>query len=169
MSRTTSRFAVQPGRFTASIDGDFVVFVIGMRINKFWKLHKWIPVARAMGPMIAELMRHPDKGMLGVRTMWAGRTVTLIQYWRSFEALEHFARDADDPHLQAWRNFNTKVGKSGDVGVYHETYRIPAGAYECIYSNMPVMGLAAANDAEHVPVARRGEAARERLAATAAV
>ena len=54
------------------------------------------------------------------------------------------------------------------MGVYHETFKIPAGAYECIYSNMPVMGLAAANGAEHVPVARRGEAARERLAAVSA-
>ncbi len=163
-----SRFTVQPGRFSASIDGDFVVFVIGMRVNKLWKLHKWIPVSRAMGPMIAELMSHPEKGLLGVRTSWAGRTITLIQYWRTFEQLEHFARDKDDPHLQAWRDFNAKVGTSGDVGVYHETYKVPAGAYECIYSNMPVMGLAAANGAEHVPVSRRGEAARERLASVSA-
>lgn len=163
-----SRFSVVPGRFTASIEGDFVVFIIGMRVNKLWKLHTWIPVGRAMGPMISELMSHPEKGMLGVRTMWAGRTITLVQYWRSFEHLEHFARDKDDPHLQAWRNFNTKVGTSGDVGVYHETYRIPAGAYECIYSNMPVMGLGAATTAEHMPVARRGEASRERMAAATA-
>ena len=156
---------VHPGRFTAQIDGEFVVFVIGMRINKLWKPTKWVPVARAMGPMMAELMRHPDKGMLGVRTMWAGRTITLIQYWRSFDHLERFARNQDDPHLRAWRDFNAKVGTSGDVGVYHETYRVPAGAYEAVYSNMPVIGLASAG--EHLPVARRGEAARERITADA--
>lgn len=159
---------VHPGRFTADVSAalgdhdEFVVFVIGMRINKLWKVHKWLPVARAMGPMIAELMRHPEKGLLGVRTM-PGRTITLIQYWKSFEHLEHFARNQDDPHLQAWRNFNAKVGTSGDVGIFHETYRVKASDYECIYANMPVMGLAAATS--HVPVARRGEAARERLAA----
>lgn len=152
---------VHPGRYTAEIDGDFVVFVIGMRINKLWKVHRWVPVARAMGPMIAELMQHPEKGLLGVRTMWAGRTITLIQYWRSFDQLERFARAADDPHLAAWRAFNAKVGTSGDVGVYHETYQVPAGAYEAVYSNMPVMGLAAAG--RHLPVARRGEAARQRI------
>ncbi len=68
-----SRFTVLPGRFTASIKDDFVVFVIGMRVNKLWKLH------------------------------------------------------------------------------------------------MPVMGLAAAAGAEHVPVGRRGEAARERLGSAAGI
>jgi hypothetical protein len=91
----------------------------------------------------------------------------MIQYWRSFEHLERFARDQDDPHLQPWRDFNRKVGTSGDVGVYHETYRVKASDYECVYSNMPVMGLAKAT--AHVPVARRGDAARERITATAAV
>ena len=55
---------ITPGRYTANIDGDFVVFHIGMRINKFWKVHKWLPVARAMGPMLRTLSEHPEKGLL---------------------------------------------------------------------------------------------------------
>ena len=31
---------IVPTRVTGRIDGDFVVFLIGMRINKPWKLHK---------------------------------------------------------------------------------------------------------------------------------
>ena len=31
---------VIPTRMTAEIEGDFVVFLIGMRINKPWKIHK---------------------------------------------------------------------------------------------------------------------------------
>ena len=50
---------VHPGRYTARIDGEFVVFVIGMRINKLWKVHRWAPVAAAMGPMLRELFTHP--------------------------------------------------------------------------------------------------------------
>ena len=152
---------VHPGRYTAQIEGDFVVFVIGMRFNKLWKVHRWWPVFVAMPPMLKSLMQNPDKGLLGVRTMWAGRTITLIQHWRSFEQLERFARDQDDPHLEPWRKFNRKVGKSGDVGIYHETYKVAAGAYECVYANMPVMGLAAAG--EHVPVGSGRETARERI------
>jgi hypothetical protein len=34
-------------RVTARIDGEIVVFLIGMRINRFWKVHKWWPVAAA--------------------------------------------------------------------------------------------------------------------------
>jgi hypothetical protein len=37
------------GRFTAQIDGPFVVFIIGMRVNKLMMIGKWLPVARAMG------------------------------------------------------------------------------------------------------------------------
>jgi hypothetical protein len=29
-----------PDRMTAQLDGDFVVFLIGTRINKLWKIHK---------------------------------------------------------------------------------------------------------------------------------
>lgn len=157
---------VHPGRYTAQIDGDFVVFVIGMRINKLWKVHRWVPVARAMGPMLKTLFAHPDKGMLGASSSWAGRQITLIQYWRSFDHLERFAKDRDDPHLEPWRRFNQKVGSSGDVGVFHETYRVAAGDYECVYANMPEMGLAKA--ATHLPVARRGDDARTRMGAVAA-
>ena len=28
-------------RMTAEIEGDFVVFLIGFRVNKFWKVWKW--------------------------------------------------------------------------------------------------------------------------------
>ncbi len=156
---------VQPGRYTAAIEGDFVVFIIGMRINKLWKVHKWLPVARAMGPMVRELMVYPDKGLLGIRSSVAGRTVTMIQYWRSFDQLEQFARNQDDPHLVAWRSFNQRVGTNGDVGIYHETFKVQADQYECIYANMPIVGLAKAG--EHVPVARRGETARNRMSAEA--
>ena len=46
---------VIPGRFTAQTDEPFAVFLIGMRINKFFAFRKWIPVARAMGPMLRTL------------------------------------------------------------------------------------------------------------------
>ena len=49
-------------RVTADIEGDFVVFLIGMRINKPWKIHKWLPVVMAMPRMIQELQRRPESG-----------------------------------------------------------------------------------------------------------
>jgi hypothetical protein len=39
---------VRPGRYTADIEGDFVVFLIGMRFNHPLRVRKWLPVATAM-------------------------------------------------------------------------------------------------------------------------
>lgn len=141
---------VHPGRYAARIEGDFVVFVIGMRFNKPWKVREWMPVFRAMPTMLNYLEEHPEKGLLGYRQTISGLSPISIQYWRSFEHLEAFARDADDPHLEPWREFNRRVGGNGDVGIFHETYQVRAGEYESIYGNMPRTMLAAAG--EHVPV-----------------
>jgi hypothetical protein len=56
---------IHPGRHRAEIEGDFVVFLIGMRLNRPWKVHRWWPVYRAMPRMLRELQRHPDRGLLG--------------------------------------------------------------------------------------------------------
>lgn len=56
---------VTPKRVAARMEGDFVVFLIGMRINKPWKVHQWLPVFRAMPQMIRELEARPESGFLG--------------------------------------------------------------------------------------------------------
>lgn len=152
---------VIPGRFTADIEGPFVVFLIGMRVNRLRAFRKWMPTARAMGPMIRTLSEHPEKGLLGMQTFFFWRGIALLQYWRSFEDLERFARSRDEPHLEAWRRFNRLVGADGSVGIWHETYLVPAGQHEAVYGNMPVFGLAAASS--HVPAVGRRETARRRI------
>src|SRR6266571_4170144 len=52
-------------RMSAEMEGEFVVFLIGMRINKPWKIHKWLPVFLAMPRMLKELEAHPESGFLG--------------------------------------------------------------------------------------------------------
>lgn len=155
---------VIPGRFSADIEGPFVVFLIGMRVNKFFAFRKWFATAMAMGPMIRTLYEHPEKGFLGAQTFFNLRGVVTIQYWRSFEDLERFARDRDDPHLAAWKQFNRSIGSDGSVGIWHETFLVDEGKYEALYGNMPVFGLASA--AKHVPATGRRETARRRLGGT---
>src|SRR3954471_5981304 len=93
-----------PGRWRAEIDGDVVVFLIGMRINRPLRVRKWWPVFVAMPRMLRELERDPESGLLGYQTVLAGpRSPIVIQYWRSFDALERFARDPARSHLPAWR------------------------------------------------------------------
>lgn len=151
---------VHKGRFTADIDGDFVVFLIGMRFNKPLQVRQWWPVFVAMPKMLRTLDTHPELGCLGVQT-WLARTALVVQYWRDFDSLDRFARDRDLPHLEPWRRFNAAARTSTAVGVWHETFQVRAGEYEAVYANMPAMGLAKA--AGHVPVRTKAETAAARL------
>jgi hypothetical protein len=144
-------------RMTAEMDGDFVVFLIGMRINKPWKVHKWLPVFLAMPRMIRELYAHPELGFLG-HTMAPN---VIVQYWRSFDHLESYARNKAHLHLPAWTAFNKQIGlSSGDVGIWHETYCIAPGQYEVVYASMPAFGLGKVG--RLVPVAAHRDSASDR-------
>ena len=151
------------GRFTAQTDESFVVFLIGMRVNKFWSLSKWLPVAQSMSPMLTTLYQNPEKGFLGGENFFRFSPIgtLLLSYWRSFEDLENFARSPSEPHLKAWQSFNKAVGTDGTVGIWHETYLVDKGKYETVYANMPKFGLGAAT--ELVPAIARKETARRRL------
>jgi hypothetical protein len=152
---------VFPGRYTTAIDEPFVVFLIGMRVNRIFAVRKWLQTARAMVTMLRALKTHPEKGFLGAQTILYWRGIGLIQYWRSFEDLERFARSPSEPHLEIWRRFNRTIGADGTVGFWHETFMVEPGRHETIYGNMPVFGLAAAT--QHVPAVGRRETARQRL------
>jgi Domain of unknown function (DUF4188) len=128
-------------RMTVDNQDEIVVFLIGMRVNKIWKLNKWLPVVRAMPRMIQELQAQPELGLLNVQLTPNFPTTIMIQYWRSFEHLATYAANRDASHLPAWRDFNRNVASNGDVGIWHETYRVPSGHYEAIYNNMPPFGL----------------------------
>lgn len=148
---------IHPGRFTAEYDDDFVVFLIGSQIHKPWKVRQWAPVAKAMATMQREIAQHPEIGCLHIENFGALRNIS-VQYWRSFEDLERFARSDEWAHLQAWRDFNKVIRNSGDLGIWHETYQVTAGQFESVYGNMPVFGLAKAG--RHVRAGLASTAAR---------
>ncbi len=152
--------AILDSRVTARIEDDFVVFLIGMRINKPWKVHKWLLVFMAMPKMLKELdaaakeIARPGYTNLGM--------TTIVQYWRSFDHLERYARAHDKEHWPAWVDFKLRFKDSrGDVGIWHETYLIRAGQYEAVYSGMPLFGLAKAG--KSADIAAGTERARDRL------
>ena len=150
-----------PARVTARLDGDFVVCLIGMRVNKWWKFWTWIPVAAAMPRMLTELAKQPELGLLHARTVFGFPNILVIQYWRSFDLLHAYASDRSLAHLPAWRDFNRKIASNGDVGIWHETYLVKAGAHESVYNNMPLWGLAAAG--AQVPAEGSRKSAKGRL------
>jgi hypothetical protein len=154
---------IHNGRFAGKMEGDFVIFLIGMRINRLLQFNQWVPVAQAMPRMLVELFRHPDMGLLHASTAVGWRTVIVTQYWRSFEHLHAYAHNKTLAHLPAWAEFNRRVGGNGSVGIFHETYLVRSGEYECVYANMPRIGLAKAG--EMVAAMGRMNDARSRLGA----
>ena len=135
-------------RRSADIEGDFVVFLIGTHVNRWRDVRAWLPVFRAMPAMLRELGRHPELGLLQAHSGWMFGGPAVVQYWRSYEHLEAYARNAQARHLPAWRAFNRAARTSPDsVGIFHETYRVAAGQWETIYGAMPEIGLLAAGRA----------------------
>ena len=151
------------GQHCAELVGEeAVLFVIGMRVNRWRKLRSWFPVFVAMPRMLRELQKEPDSPLLFVRTFWSGRVFLTLQYWRSLEELGAYSRDPSRLHAPAWGRFNRMAAAGADVGIFHETYRVGADTFESLYGNMPVFGLAAAQ--RLVPRGGRGRrATQERM------
>jgi heme-degrading monooxygenase HmoA len=148
------------GRITDDAPPGTVVFLIGTRINRLLRVRRWWPVLAAMPRMLAELDSRPELGLLSHQMFRSGRTVLVLQYWRSAEDLDRYARARDHAHLPAWREFNRRLRDNGDVGIFHETYVVDR--HETVYVGMPAtFGLAGATAL--APLARRGQRAAHRL------
>jgi hypothetical protein len=127
------------GRQLAEIEGDFVVFLIGTVVDPRHPI-RWfrdIGGRRGMNHMLKHLTENPEKGLLHFEMGFP----TIVQYWRSFEALEAFASSPDDPHSIAWRNYWKRVGKDNRSGIWHETFLVRTGEYEAVYANCAPRGL----------------------------
>jgi hypothetical protein len=150
--------AIIRGRQAGEIDGDFVVFLIGARFSLRHPIRTFRDLGGRRGGMKAmldHLVAHPEKGLLGYTL---GLPV-IVQYWRSFDHLEAFARDTSDPHAATWREYyRRQAGHGQGAGIWHETFLVRAGEYEAVYNNMPAMGLGKAGRV--VPI---GEASTARL------
>lgn len=150
---------IRSERVAADLEGDFVVFLIGMRINAPLKVHKWLPVVRAMPRMLVELHRQPELGFIHAE-MWFARTTIMVQYWRSMEQLMAYAKLRTAEHLPAWQAFNKSIGVDGSVGIWHETYAATPGSYENVYVNMPPFGLGRAGKLHQALGARKSATGR---------
>jgi len=161
----------RPPNLTHAAVDDLVVFHIGMTIRAPWRPDLWGPVAAAMPRMLAELHRNraaaargeaEDLGFLGADTLIGAKGPWVVQYWRSTEHLYAYARMSSAEHLPAWKAFN-KAARThpGAVGIWHETYAVPADGIETFYVNGARVGLAKAVGS--APLASRGRTAAQRL------
>jgi hypothetical protein len=128
-------------RFRADIPEGTVVFLIGMRINRIRAFRKWLPVFGAMPKMVRELGQHPELGLLGASSWWAGRNIMTVQYWESMEQLMRYATGKDAEHFPAWQAFLRRSSDSDAVGIWHEAYQIAPERSHVIYRDMPTFGM----------------------------
>jgi hypothetical protein len=152
---------INKGRWTARVDGDFVVFLIGAELRDADQAGPVAQLLVSMVDMLTELEQDPTKGLLGYQ-VYGDVGGVIVQYWRSFEALESYAKNPDARHAPVWRAWNKlSEGEVGCAAIWHETYEVSAGRYEALYQNMPVTGLQKAGSALTVTAARAS--ARERV------
>ena len=125
------------GRKTVDNGQDIVVFLIGARINKWWLLPLSLPILAKMRAMQQELLKDPTSGLLALQSLGSADAL----YFRSVEHLLNYANDRKKTHQPAVKKFFQKLFSNEAVGIWHETYFVRAGDYECIYTNMPRRGL----------------------------
>lgn len=134
---------VRPGKVAPGNGEPIVVFLFGIRINRWRQVRRWLPLLLSVAGMLRDLAAAPDSGLLGYRLLLGPgpRQAMVVQYWRSPADLHRFARGAahDDARRRYWWHY----GAGDGVGVWHELIHSPSGAHHAMYGNMPPMGLGA--------------------------
>ncbi|MCM2677183.1 DUF4188 domain-containing protein [Alkalicoccobacillus plakortidis] len=131
---------INKGRITPKTDQPLAVFIIGVKINKLWAVHKWFKSFMSMRPMVAELYQNKaELGFYHTDYFLTWRGITLVQYWDSHESIMSYSRGAK--HLKAWKHFNKSVAADHSLGIYHEAYTVAAHQYHSVFVNMPEVGL----------------------------
>ena len=77
--------------------------------------------------MVEALERARDEGLLLNRPLMSPEGPLLMQYWRTYDELDRWARK--QPHSRWWRWLMEHAGKG--VGFYHEIYQVKTA--EAIY------------------------------------
>lgn len=133
-----------------------VVFHLGARFNH--PLGALAPGGKEFGEQFMSchrdlLKRAKEYGCLS-GTAYRGddavsnNTIMTVYYFRDLDGLNRFAHDP--VHRKAWDWYNKVFVKKwgySHVGIFHEAFCAPAGAYETIYLNMPptLMGTGSAD------------------------
>ena len=150
------------GKYTSKPEESFVLFIFGMKINNPFFFWLWLPFNFIFLKMVRRLRKYKDAGMLNAHLFWFWGGVGVIQYWKSFDHLEKFARDKADMHMPNEKRYKKYIGKSGILGVWHETYLVDQDKFETMYFNMPMWGLSKASK-HHLEVPSVHDEARNRI------
>ncbi|CAM1508230.1 Fc.00g050780.m01.CDS01 [Cosmosporella sp. VM-42] len=158
--RVTAQLPLKDGTFgTSPASQPIVLFNLGVQWNHpLGLLAPGVPeLAKQFMAMNKDLKaRREELGLLGLST-WRGderlsnNTLVTTYYFKDVESIHRFAHEP--LHRQAWDNFGPN--KYSHIGIFHETFCVPAKAWETVYVNCSpiLMGRAA----EKVKVKGEGE------------
>lgn len=148
---------VIPARVTAQLpykDGSFgtqpaaqpiVVFNIGVQYNHPLGLFApgvWEVAQRFIAMSKDIKKRREELGLLGT-CYWraderrSNNTLAVTFYFKDVESIHKFAHEP--MHREAWNFYDPK--KHRHIGIFHETFCVPAKAYETIYANCHPVGM----------------------------
>ncbi|KAF4996232.1 hypothetical protein FGRMN_4588 [Fusarium graminum] len=143
--RTTAQLPFSSGSFGSKPAANSVVVLhLGIQVNH--PLGLAAPGMDRMAKFFTDMQdelttRRDEYGMLGT-SIWRGdergsnNTLLNIFYFRDLEGVHRFAHG--DVHRRGWDYYNK--AKHSHLGVFHETYSVPAREYENVYVNCrPVM------------------------------
>ncbi|MCJ1462829.1 hypothetical protein MMC07_001432 [Pseudocyphellaria aurata] len=152
------RWTAQPGLIGNKSDGEdkgakklahdgVVCFVIAASSNHPLGLRApgFADIGRYFGEMWKDAeKRREELGFLGRSTGLLAQTPTsttrvVLSYWRSVDGLQAFA--CGPVHREGWNWWNGTVREHPHLGIMHEVYAAPPGAWENIYVNFVPFGM----------------------------
>lgn len=146
----SAQFPEEDGSFSNKpASRSVVVFHVGAQVNHpmGFKAPGAAKVGRNFMMLMQELMKNRDEhGVLGI-DKWDGSESTnpnntlSVMYFKDLESLHKFAHGP--LHRKAWDEFDAKTYPH--IGIYHETFEVPMGAFETIYLNCRPTLLGAAS------------------------
>lgn len=82
------------------------------------------------------LERRDELGLINISEWNGGSAATantrlMTYYFKDVESIHRFAHE--EMHRKAWDWYN--AGKMDHIGIFHETFVVPAHSYETIYAN----------------------------------
>lgn len=140
--KTSVQFPSQIGGRFGNIPASHPVVVFNLAVRFNHPLGVLAPGAKDIASyfqkMNKALANQADEyGTLGVSS-WQGsdradsNTMLIVFYFRDIDGLNRFAHS--DVHRKGWDWYNRS--KHAHIGIMHETFCVPAGAYESVYVNM---------------------------------
>ena len=112
---------------------------LGFQARRWGALPYLWQLARAIDRQAAQAITEGAGLLISERFAFGPRHFGVLQYWRSFDALEQWSHRP--PHSEWWRGAIDRGRLKADFGIYHESFLVPRSAIESIYLDCEPVGM----------------------------